>query len=77
MDREALVSATATVVLQVHGKKRAVLEVPADADKEQLEALVVGSDAAARALDGKHVRRVVVVHAGNKKGRNHIVNFVV
>ena len=45
------------LVLQINGKHRGSLRVPADADKAQVEALARGAEAAA----GAAIRRVVVV----------------
>ena len=61
-----------TIVLpvQVNGKKRGELAVPADADKATIEALVLEQDFVQRAVSGKDVRKLIVV-----PGR--IVNVVV
>ena len=60
-DATALVRDTVQVVIQIRGKVRGSLEVPADADKATLEALALGSDIAAKWLEGKAPSRVIVV----------------
>ena len=52
------------------GKKRDVLQVPAEADRATLEQLALASDNARRFMDGKEPRKVIVV-----PGR--LVNIVV
>ena len=61
LDPEALVRETVTVVLQVKGKVRGNLEVPANIDKETLEELALASDVAQKWLEGNAPRRVIVV----------------
>jgi leucyl-tRNA synthetase len=48
-------------VIQVKGKVRGNLEVPADADSATLERLALESDVAAKWLEGQQPRRVIVV----------------
>jgi leucyl-tRNA synthetase len=60
-DASALVRATLPLVIQVQGKMRGTLEVPADADAATLEQLALASDVAAKWLEGKAPRRVIVV----------------
>jgi leucyl-tRNA synthetase len=60
-DASALVRATLALVIQVQGKMRGTLEVPADADAATLEQLALASDVAAKWLEGKAPRRVIVV----------------
>jgi len=60
-DASALVRATLPLVIQVQGKMRGTLEVPADADAATLEQLALESDVAAKWLEGKAPRRVIVV----------------
>jgi leucyl-tRNA synthetase len=50
-----------TVVVQVNGKLRARLTVPAGTDKNSLEELAFASSRVRESLDGKQIRRVVVV----------------
>ena len=56
--------------VQVNGKKRAEVTVPADADSVAIEAIVRGTEAVTRTLDGRAIRKIIVV-----PGR--IVNVVV
>ncbi len=60
-DPEALVRETIPLVIQVKGKVRGHLEVPADADSATLERLALESEAATRWLEGRPPRRVIVV----------------
>ncbi|HHB12345.1 MAG TPA: leucine--tRNA ligase, partial [Chromatiales bacterium] len=70
VDEAALVSATVEIGVQVNGKLRARIVVPADADRGTLETLARAQPNVARHLEGRTVRKVVVV-----PGR--LVNFVV
>ena len=60
-DPTALVRDTIPLVIQIKGKVRGNLEVPADADKATLEKLALESEVAARWLEGKAPSRVIVV----------------
>ena len=60
-DPAALVRDTIPLVIQIKGKVRGQLEVPADADKATLEKLALESEVAARWLEGKAPSRVIVV----------------
>ena len=60
-DATALLRDTIPLVIQIKGKMRGNLEVPADADKATLEKLALESDIAARWLEGKAPSRVIVV----------------
>ncbi len=68
-DPAALVRDTIPLVIQVKGKVRGNLEVPADADRATLEKLALESDIAARWLEGRPPSRVIVVPG-------KLVNFV-
>ena len=61
VDPVALRRDTVTVVIQVKGKVRGQLEVPADADAEVLEKLALESEVASKWLEGQTPRRVIVV----------------
>jgi leucyl-tRNA synthetase len=52
---------TIPLVIQVKGKVRGQLEVPADADSATLERLALESETALRWLEGRPPRRVIVV----------------
>lgn len=60
-DPAALVRDTVDLVIQVKGKVRGTITVPADCSKETLEELALASDVAERWLEGKPPRRVIVV----------------
>jgi leucyl-tRNA synthetase len=60
-DAAALVRDTIPLVIQVKGKVRGNLEVPADADRATLEKLALESEIAARWLEGRSPSRVIVV----------------
>ncbi len=61
VDESALVRDSLEVVVQVNGKVRAKMDVPADADKAALEAAALAQDNVQRFLDGVTVRKVIVV----------------
>lgn len=61
VDNSALVKDSITLVVQVNGKVRAKLDAPASAGKEQLEILAMADKAVQKQLDGKTVRKVIVV----------------
>jgi leucyl-tRNA synthetase len=61
LDSAALARDTIPLVIQVKGKVRGQLEVPADADASTLERLALDSEVAAKWLDGQPPRRVIVV----------------
>jgi leucyl-tRNA synthetase len=52
---------TIELVIQIKGKMRGSLEVPANADRATLERLALESDIAAKWLEGKAPSRVIVV----------------
>jgi leucyl-tRNA synthetase len=60
-DAAALVRDTIPLVIQVKGKVRGSLDVPADADSATLEKLALASDIAQKWLEGQPPRRVIVV----------------
>ncbi|MFO0483540.1 MAG: leucine--tRNA ligase [bacterium] len=57
----ALVQDEIELVLQVNGRLRGSVRVPASADKAAIEQFALASEAAVRAMDGKSAKRVVVV----------------
>jgi len=61
VDPGALVRDTVPLVIQVKGKVRGSLDVPADADRATLEKLALESEIAAKWLEGKPPTRVIVV----------------
>ncbi|MBM4227597.1 MAG: leucine--tRNA ligase [Gammaproteobacteria bacterium] len=70
VDSSALVRDQLNIVVQVNGKKRAELAVPADLDAAGVEAAALADPQVARHLEGHTVRKVVVI-----PGR--LVNIVV
>ncbi len=60
-DQHAMVKTSIQVVLQVNGKVRSKADVPADIDKAGLEALALEDENVIRFVDGKTVRKVIVV----------------
>jgi leucyl-tRNA synthetase len=61
VDQSALVRDTVQLVIQIKGKVRGSLDVPADADRQTLEQLALNSDIAAKWLEGNAPSRVIVV----------------
>jgi leucyl-tRNA synthetase len=61
VDDDALTRDSIEIVVQVNGKVRARMEVPADADRDALEAAAMAQDNAQRFYADKTVRKVIVV----------------
>ncbi|MGC8806273.1 MAG: leucine--tRNA ligase [Thiomonas sp.] len=61
VDESALVQDTIELMLQVNGKLRGALHVPASADKTAIEAAALASADFARFSDGKAAKKVIVV----------------
>ena len=61
LDEDALVKDELTIVVQVLGKKRAELTVSASADSKTIEAEALAHPSVAKFLEGKTVRKVIVV----------------
>lgn len=59
-DPALLVQETATMVVQVQGKVRAKLEVPASITEAEAEALALADPGVQQALDGRAVAKVIV-----------------
>ncbi|MEM7594540.1 MAG: class I tRNA ligase family protein, partial [Cyanobacteria bacterium P01_A01_bin.83] len=70
VDQSALIVDEITLVVQIMGKTRGTIPVPAGSDKAALEKFATESDIAQRYLEGKEVKKVIVVP-------NKLVNFVV
>ncbi|MEY4083672.1 MAG: hypothetical protein RL483_1041, partial [Pseudomonadota bacterium] len=70
VDETALVRDSLELMLQVNGKLRGSLTVPADADQKAIEAAALASEAFAKFSEGKPLRKAIVV-----PGR--LVNLVV
>ncbi|MEM7406192.1 MAG: leucine--tRNA ligase [Pseudomonadota bacterium] len=60
-DESAMQSASMQLVLQVNGKLRGRVDVPADASREAVEAAALANDDVQRFVAGQAVKRVIVV----------------
>ncbi|MEI1378012.1 leucine--tRNA ligase [Nostoc sp. UHCC 0926] len=69
-DPAALVADEITLVIQINGKTRGTIQVPAQADKAAQEKYARESEVAQRNLEGKEIKKVIVVPG-------KLVNFVV
>ena len=70
VDQTALVRSEITLVVQVNGKLRGDITVPADAAKEVIETAALNNEGVQRHMEGKPARKVIIV-----PGR--LVNIVV
>jgi leucyl-tRNA synthetase len=70
VDPDLLVEASITLPVQINGKKRADLTIAREASKEEVEEATLALEAVQRALEGKSVRKIIVVP-------QRIVNVVV
>jgi leucyl-tRNA synthetase len=68
-DPAALVADEITLVIQIMGKTRGAIQVPAGADKQALEKYARESQVAQRYIEGKEIKKVIVVPG-------KLVNFV-
>jgi leucyl-tRNA synthetase len=69
-DAALCIEDTVELAVQVNGKRRDVIQVPRDADQAAIERTALAADGVVRSIDGKPVRKVIVV-----PGR--LVNIVV
>ena len=69
VDESALVKNTIQMVIQVNGKLRAQIDVPADADKAAIENMATTHENVQRFTEGQTIRKVIVVP-------NKLVNIV-
>ena len=69
-DAEAMKRSEFELVVQVNGKLRARLNVASDASREELERLALNDEQVLRFIDGKQVRKIIVVP-------NKLLNIVV
>ncbi|MEJ2471969.1 MAG: class I tRNA ligase family protein [Desulfuromonadales bacterium] len=60
-DELAMAAETLLIVVQVNGKVRGKVTVPADADDQAVEAAALNDANVARFLEGKTVRKVIIV----------------
>ena len=70
VDPSALITDEITLVIQIMGKTRGTIQVPSGADKAALENFARESELAKRHLEGKEIKKVIVVPG-------KLVNFVV
>lgn len=70
VDSAALVADEITIVIQIMGKTRGTIQVPAQADKAAIEQYARESEVAQRYIEGKAIKKVIVVPG-------KLVNFVV
>lgn len=61
VDESALVETEVLVVVQVNGKVRGKIQVPADASAEQIEAIALADENVSKFTDGKTVRKKIYV----------------
>ena len=61
IERDLLVEDSVTLVVQVNGKKRGEVTVASNAQNPEIESAVLALDAVKLALDGKPVRKVIIV----------------
>ncbi|NVJ11258.1 class I tRNA ligase family protein, partial [Myxococcus sp. AM001] len=61
VDESALVQDSLTLVIQVNGKLRGQIEVPASASREDVEASARSNDNVLRFTEGLSIRKVIVV----------------
>ena len=61
VDESALELDTIELVVQVNGKLRGRVSVPADAGRDAIEAIAIADDNVQRFVDGKDIRKVIVV----------------
>ncbi|MGL5879335.1 MAG: class I tRNA ligase family protein, partial [Xenococcaceae cyanobacterium] len=70
IDPDALIVDEITLVIQVMGKTRGAIQVPANSDRQALEKYAVESEIGQRYLEGKEIKKVIVVPG-------KLINFVV
>ena len=61
VDETALVQDSLTLVIQVNGKLRGQIEMPAAATREEVEAAARANENVLRFVDGLTIRKVIVV----------------
>ena len=69
-DEAMLIEASVTMPIQINGKRRGEITIPADLSKEEIEKIALAQDAVLKALDGNAPKKLIVV-----PGR--IINVVV
>ncbi len=61
VDKQLLIEDTIVLPVQINGKKRGDVTVPADADNATVEALVRSLDVVVRAMEGRDIKKLIVV----------------
>jgi leucyl-tRNA synthetase len=61
VDESALIQTEIELVLQINGKHRGQIKVPADASKDAIEAISLQSEPVLRLLNGAVPKKIVVV----------------
>ena len=61
VDKSALVQDTVELVLQVNGKLRGHIPVPAAASREEIERIALAAEGAVKFMEGRPAKKVVVV----------------
>ena len=61
VDESALVQSEIELVLQVNGKHRGQIKVPADANREAIESIALRAESVLRILNGANPKKVIVV----------------
>ncbi|MGB7413788.1 MAG: leucine--tRNA ligase [Thermosynechococcaceae cyanobacterium] len=70
VDTDALVADEITLVIQIMGKTRGTIEVPASSSKDELEQFARDSEVGQRYLEGETIQKVIVVPG-------KLINFVI
>ena len=60
-DEAALVKSTVEIVVQINGRVKEKMNVPADLDKSGMEELVMGADIVKELVEGKNVVKVIAI----------------
>ncbi|CAM3842975.1 leucine--tRNA ligase [Litorimonas haliclonae] len=61
VDEDMLVEDTITLPVQVNGKRRSEINVPADMAKDDIEALARADESVVRSIEGLTIRKVIIV----------------
>ena len=61
VDEKALVADDMTLVVQVNGKLRGSVTVPAQAAKEEIEQAALANENVKKFTDGKTIRKIIIV----------------
>ncbi|WP_416878863.1 leucine--tRNA ligase [Litorimonas sp.] len=61
VDEDMLVEDTVTLPVQVNGKRRSEINVPADMAKDDIEALARADESVVRSIEGLTIRKVIIV----------------